>query len=220
MISSPRSCWLWCHAFSVSEDLKKKKKRIAERDSRKLPNQEISHSRVIPSGGLARIIQACTSDMVSLTLLRFLSHYCTLVLVIKPPRSTSSEIAHSGFAWAVVKRLNWSFDKSSHNKERHGSLYGGHWESNANKEGPAQSKCQRDFKAMKWSNASLIFNTVQMLEFTRNIVACELQLLNRKTANYGLFTFYCWKKKNLSFLKSCFNVWCIQEPPHLQVAWC
>lgn len=101
------------------------KKTIEERDLRKLPNQEISHSRVIRSGGLARIIQACTSDMVSFTLLRFLSHYCTLVLVIKPPSSTSSEIAHSRIACAVVKRLNWSFDKNNHNKERHDSLYGG-----------------------------------------------------------------------------------------------
>lgn len=37
-----------------------------------------------------------------------------------------------------------------------------------------------------------------MLEFTRNIIACDLQLLIKKTANYGLLLFIVEKKKIIS----------------------
>lgn len=42
---------------------------------------------------------------------------------------------------------------------------------------------------MKWSDPSLIFNTVQTFEFTRNIIACELQLLIGENHNYWLLLF-------------------------------
>lgn len=123
--------------LSLSVRLKKRLRKGIE-DNR--PTSKSVTLVSVPSGGLARIIQACTSDTVSFTLLRFLSHNCTLVLVINAPCSASSEIAHSCIACAVVERLNWGFHKNNHNTRKRRLPLLRKLRGNANMKGPERSK--------------------------------------------------------------------------------